>query len=56
MKYVLYFLAALLVLFIIKGIFFGMFMFVVLLKYMAIAALFAGLIYLFNRKSKKNSE
>lgn len=53
MRYVLYFLAALLVLFILKGVFFGMFMFVVVLKYMAIAALFAGFIYLLNRNKTK---
>lgn len=56
MKYVLYFLAVLLVIFIIKGIFFGVFLFAVLLKYMAIAALVVGGIYLFTRKRKKDSE
>jgi hypothetical protein len=56
MKYVLYFLAVLLVLFIIKGVFFGIYLFIVVLKYMVIAGLVAGVIYLFNRKTKKNIE
>jgi hypothetical protein len=56
LKILLYFLAALMVLFILKGIFFGMLMFVVVLKYMAIAAVFAGVIYFLSKKSKKDSE
>lgn len=55
-KILLYFLAALMVLFILKGIFFGMFMFVVVLKYMVIAAAFAGVIYFLSKKTKKDSE
>jgi hypothetical protein len=47
------FLAVLLVLFILKGVFFGIFLFTIVLKYIVIAALVAGVIYLFNRKSDK---
>lgn len=47
------FLAVLLVLFILKGIFFGIFLFTIVVKYIVIAAAVAGVIYLFNRKSNK---
>lgn len=56
LKFIGWFLAALLVLFIIKGIFFGIFMFTMALKYMVIAGLIAGVIYLFNRRGKKDIE
>jgi uncharacterized membrane protein len=52
-KLLFYFLAALLVLFIIKGIFFGVWLFVVLLKYMVIAGVVAYLIYWIDKKRKK---
>lgn len=47
------FIAVLLVLFVIQGIFFGIFLFVSVLKYLATASFIAGVIYLFNRKSNK---
>ena len=56
MKYILYFLAVLLVIFMIKGMLFGMFLFGVLLKYVAIAVLVVYVIYLFNTKEKKDTE
>lgn len=56
MKYVLYFLAVLLVIFMIKGMLFGMFLFGVVLKYIAISALVVYVIYLFNTKNKKDTE
>ena len=45
-KIVLWFLLALLVLFAIKGLFFGVFLFTVVLKYMVYAALITGVVYL----------
>jgi len=53
LKLIGYFLAALLVLFIIKGMFFGIFLFTIVLKYILIAAVVAGVLYLFNRKGNK---
>ncbi len=48
-KIVLWFLLALLVLFAIKGLFFGVFLFTVVLKYLVYAALITGLVYLVTR-------
>jgi hypothetical protein len=59
MKYIVFigiFLAALLVMFIIKGIFIGIYFFTVVVKYMVIAGLIAGVVYLFNRRGKKDAE
>ena len=53
MKIVLYFLAALLVLFVIQGIFFGVYMFMIVVKYLIIAGLFAGVMYLFSKRKKE---
>ena len=47
------FLAALLILFVIQGIFFGIFLFTSVLKYIATASVIAGILYLFNKKSNK---
>jgi hypothetical protein len=53
MKIILYFLAALLVLFVIQGIFFGVYMFMVVVKYLIIAGMFAGVMYLITKKKKE---
>ncbi len=51
-KIVLWFLAALLVLFAIKGLFIGIYFFTVVLKYLVYAALITGVVYLVTRNNK----
>jgi|TARA_R110000782_G_scaffold270273_1_gene370179 hypothetical protein len=51
-KIIGYFLLALLALFIIQGIFFGIMMFSIVLKLMVIAGGIAGIVYLFTRKNE----
>lgn len=52
-KFLLYFLIALLSVFIIQGILFGIFLFVTVIKYMIIAGLIAGVVYLFSQNKKR---
>lgn len=53
-KIVLWFLGALLVLFAIKGLFFGIYAFTIVLKYLVYAALITGVVYLVTR-NKNNT-
>ena len=53
LKFIGIFLLALLIIFIIKGIFFGIFMFVWVLKAIGAAAIVAGIVYLYF-KAKRN--
>lgn len=55
-KLLLIFLAVLLVIIIFHAIWFGIVVFIYLAKYLAIAGVIAWLIYLFNRKGKKDIE
>jgi hypothetical protein len=55
-KFILIFLAVLLVIIIFHAIWFGIVVFTYLAKYLAIAGVIAWLIYLFNRKVKKDIE
>lgn len=49
-KFILYLLVALLGVFIIQGIFFGIYMFIMVLKYIVIAGVIAGGFYLVSKK------
>ena len=53
LKFIGIFLLALLIIFIIKGIFFGIFMFVWVLKAIGTAAIVAGLVYLYFKAKKE---
>jgi hypothetical protein len=55
-KFLLIFLAALLVIIVLKSIWVGLIVFTYLVKYLVIAGVIAWLIYLFNRKGKKDIE
>jgi hypothetical protein len=52
-KFILYLLVALLGVFIIQGMFFGIFIFVTLLKYIVIASVIATIFYVFSRSKKE---
>ncbi len=52
-KFILYLLVALLAVFVIQGIFFGIFMFVMVLKYVIIASVIAGVFYIVSHKKKQ---
>lgn len=52
-KFILYLLAALLLMFIIQGVFFGIFMFVMVLKNLIIAGVIAGILYFLSRNKKQ---
>lgn len=52
-KFILYLLTALLAVFIIQGVFFGIFMFVMVLKYIIIASVIAGVYYIVSEKKKQ---
>lgn len=56
LKFLVAFVAALLIIFIIKGIFIGIWLFSIALKYMAIAAFVAWLFILFRGSDKKDTE
>jgi hypothetical protein len=52
-RFILYLLVALLAVFVVQGVFFGIFMFVMVLKYVIIASVIAGVFYIVSHKKKQ---